>query len=231
MNCLRFQYAADSFETSLAAVHSRSHRVAVSDAPTDRSDLRRLNRLSELSPAMTLSAMRRLIDSDRSPAFSLLVPHPCSCTRGRSVGAFSSVRRADRLRIASGHARHRIRGFTRGRWVSGGRTSQPSVQWQKSLCVSVQPPKAPFADLERVRSRSTRCCGSAKREVCSRRAGTAQQGLSLGSATTSRGTHRVPRQRRRNDPLAVLGRLARGERLANPTPSRAVHLDDRSKMT
>ena len=33
MNCLRFQYAADSFETSLAAVHSRSYRVGVSDAP------------------------------------------------------------------------------------------------------------------------------------------------------------------------------------------------------
>jgi hypothetical protein len=80
-------------------------------------------------------------------------------------------------------------GFTRGPWVSGGRTSQPSVQWQKSPCVSVQPPAAPFSDLERVRSRSTRCCGSAKREVCSRRAWTAQQGLPLGSATTSRGTH------------------------------------------
>jgi hypothetical protein len=230
MSCLRFQYETASLE-ALLAVHSRGSQVVVSDAPTDRSDLRRLNRLNELSPAMTLSGMRRLIDSDRSPAFSLLVPHPCSCTRGRSVGAFSSVRRAGRLRIASGHARHRMSGFTRGRWVSEGRTSQPSVQWQRSLCVSVQPPMASFSDLERVWSRSTRCCGSAKREVCSRRAGTAQQGLPLGRATTSRGTHRVPRQRQRNDPLAVLGRLARGERLANPTPSRAVHLDDRSKMT
>jgi len=175
-------------ELSLA-VHSKTSEIGVSDAPTDRSDLRRLNPPNELSPAMTLSAMRQLIDSDRSPAFSLLVPHPCSCTRGRSAGAVSSVRRAGRLRIASGHARHRISGFTRGRWVSGGRTSQPSVQWQKSLCVSVQPPTAPFSDLERVRSRSTRCCGSAKREVCSRRAWTANKDSLLGECPASKGNH------------------------------------------
>jgi hypothetical protein len=180
---------ATAFVEWSSTVYSKTSEIGVSDAPTDRSDLRRLNRLNELSPAMTLSGMRRLSDSDRSPAFSLLVPHPCSCTRGRSVGAFSSVRRAGRLRIANGHARHPMSGFTRGPWVSGGRTSQPSVQWQKSPCVSVQPPAAPFSDLERVWSRSTRCCGSAKREVCSRRARTAQQGLPLGSATTSRGTH------------------------------------------
>jgi len=41
-----------------------------------------------------LAGMRRLIDSDRSPASPLLVSHPCSYRRGRSVGAFSSVRRA-----------------------------------------------------------------------------------------------------------------------------------------
>jgi hypothetical protein len=151
---------ATAFVEWSSAVSSKTSEIGVGDAPTDRSDLRRLNRLNELSPAMTLSGMRRLIDSDRSPAFSLLVPHPCSCTRGRSVGAFSSVRRAGRLRIASGHA--------------GGGTSQPSVQWNNSLCVSVQPPTAPFSDLDRVRSRSTRCCGSAKREVCSRRAWAAQ---------------------------------------------------------
>jgi hypothetical protein len=188
MSCLRFQYETASLE-ALLAVHSRGSQVVVSDAPTDRSDLRRLNPPNELSPAMTLSAMRQLIDSDRSPAFSLLVPHPCSCTRGRSAGAVSSVRRAGRLRIASGHARHRISGFTRGRWVSGGRTSQPSVQWQKSLCVSVQPPTAPFSDLERVRSRSTRCCGSAKREVCSRRAWTANKDSLLGECPASKGNH------------------------------------------
>jgi hypothetical protein len=85
MSCLRFQYETASLE-ALLAVHSRGSQVVVSDAPTDRSDLCRLNRLNELSPAMTLSGMRRLIDSDKSPAFSLLVPHPCSCTRGRSVG-------------------------------------------------------------------------------------------------------------------------------------------------
>jgi hypothetical protein len=96
-----------------SAVHSKTSEVGVGDAPTDRSDLRRLNPLNESSPAMTLSGMRRPIDSDRSPAFPLLVPYPCSCTRGRSVGAFSSVRRAGRLRIANGHARHRISGFTK----------------------------------------------------------------------------------------------------------------------
>jgi hypothetical protein len=137
---------ATAFVEWSSTVYSKTSEIGVSDAPTDRSDLRRLNRLNELSPAMTLSGMRRLSDSDRSPAFSLLVPHPCSCTRGRSVGACSSVRRAGRLRIANGHARHRISGFTRGRWVSEGRTSQPSVPWQKSLCVSVQPPTAPFSD-------------------------------------------------------------------------------------
>ncbi len=172
-----------------SAVHSKTSEIGVSDAPTDRSDLRRLNPLNESSPAMTLSGMRRLIDSDRSPAFPLLVPHPCSCTRGRSVGAFSSVRRAGRLRIANGHARHRISGFTRGRWVSGGRTSQPSVPCASSPRDEPSTTCSSVLRLERFRSRSTRCCGSARRGICSRRAGTAQQGLPLGSATTSRGTH------------------------------------------
>ena len=43
--------------------------------------------------------------SDALPAFSLLISHLCSYRRGRSVGAFSSVRRAGRLCIANGHAR------------------------------------------------------------------------------------------------------------------------------
>ena len=38
---------------------------------------------------------------DAPPAFSLLISHPCSYRRGRSVGAFSSVRRAGRLHIAT----------------------------------------------------------------------------------------------------------------------------------
>jgi len=42
MNCLRFQYETASLEASLA-VHSRGSQVVVTDAPTDRSDLRRLN--------------------------------------------------------------------------------------------------------------------------------------------------------------------------------------------
>jgi hypothetical protein len=42
MSCLRFQYETASLE-ALLAVHSRGSQVVVTDAPTDRSDLRRLN--------------------------------------------------------------------------------------------------------------------------------------------------------------------------------------------
>jgi hypothetical protein len=102
-----------------SAVRSQTSEIGVSCAPTDQSDLRRLNPPNELSPAMTLSGMRRLIDSDRSPASSLLVSHPCSYRRGRSVGAFSSVRRAGRLRIANGHARtHRRDVVSRPVWTA-----------------------------------------------------------------------------------------------------------------
>jgi hypothetical protein len=38
-----------------SAVHNKTSEIGVSDAPTDQSDLRRLNPLNELSPAMTLS--------------------------------------------------------------------------------------------------------------------------------------------------------------------------------
>jgi hypothetical protein len=113
MNCLRFQYETASLE-ALLGVHTRSSQVGVSDAPTDGSELRRLNPPNDLSPAMTLSGMGRFIDSDRSPAFSLLVSHPSSYTRGRSIGAFSSVRRAGRLRIANGHAGNRASDIHKG---------------------------------------------------------------------------------------------------------------------
>jgi hypothetical protein len=113
MNCLRFQYETASLE-ALLAVHSRSSQVGVSDAPTDGSELGRLNPPSDLSPTMTLSGMGRFIDSDRSPAFSLLVSHPCSYTGGRSVEASSSVRRAGRPRIANGHAGNRTSDIHRG---------------------------------------------------------------------------------------------------------------------
>src|ERR1039457_5576224 len=106
MNCLRFQYETASLE-ALLAVHSRGSQVVVTDAPTDRGDLRRLNPPNNLASAVTLSGMGRLIDSDRSPASSLLVSHPSSHTRGRSVGAFSSVRRVGRLRMTNGHAGNR----------------------------------------------------------------------------------------------------------------------------
>ena len=126
MSCLRFQYETASLE-ALLAIHSRSSQVGVSDAPTDGSELGRLNRLNELSPAMTLAGNRRLIDSDRSAAFSLLVSHPCSCTRGRSVGAFSSVRRVGRQRVANGHASSRASDVHHAPLGSGRQTSRLSV--------------------------------------------------------------------------------------------------------
>ena len=113
MNCLRFQYETASLE-ALLAVHSRGSQVVVTDAPTDRGDLRRLNPPNDLASAVTLSGMGRLIDSDRSPASSLLVSHPSSHTRGRSVGAFSPVCRAGRLHIANGHARNRASDIHQG---------------------------------------------------------------------------------------------------------------------
>src|ERR1039458_9570519 len=87
-----------------SAVYSKTSEIGVSDAPTGRSDLRRLIPPNDVSPAMTLSGMRRLIAPDRPPASSLLVSHPCSYRWGRSIGTFSSVRRAGRLRIANGQA-------------------------------------------------------------------------------------------------------------------------------
>ena len=113
MNCLRFQYETASLE-ALLGVHSRSSQVGVSDAPTDGRELRRLNPPNDLFPVMTLSGIGRFIDSYRSPALSLLASHPCSYTGGRSVGTFSSVRRAGRLRIANGHAGNRASDIHQG---------------------------------------------------------------------------------------------------------------------
>ena len=130
-----------------SAVHSKTSEIGVSDAPTDRSDLRRLDPPSELSPAMTLPGMRRLIDSDRSPAFSLLVSHPCSSTLNRVIGAFSSVRRAGRLRIGNGHARNRPSDIHQGLlgW-RGTNLSTFSTGVQARRLMSLQPPTAAFSD-------------------------------------------------------------------------------------
>jgi hypothetical protein len=138
---------ATAFVEWSSAVYSKTSEIGVSDAPTDRSDLRRLNPLNELSPAMTLSCMRQLIDSDKSPAFSLLVPHPCSCTRGRSVGAFSSVRRAGRLRIANGHAGNRESDIHEGLLgCRGTNLSTFSTRVQARRVMSLQPPTTAFSD-------------------------------------------------------------------------------------
>jgi hypothetical protein len=170
---------ATAFVEWSSAVHNKTSEIGVSDAPTDRSDLRRLNPPNDLSPAMTLAGMRRLIDSDRSPASSLLVSHPCSSTRGRSVGVFSSVRRAGRLRIVNGHARNRASDIHQGPLGRRGTNLQASstgVQDRPVMCL--QPPEPAFSDPERVRSRSTRCCGSARRDVCSHPVWTAPTGNS-----------------------------------------------------
>ena len=57
---------ATAFVEWSSAVHNKTSEIGVSDAPTGRSDLRRLNPLNQLSPAMTLAGMRRLIDSGAS---------------------------------------------------------------------------------------------------------------------------------------------------------------------
>jgi hypothetical protein len=96
---------------------------------------------------MTLSGMRRLIDSDRSPAFSLLVSHPCSYTRGRSVGAFSSVRRAGRLRIANGHAGNRVSDIHEGLLgCRGTNFTASSTRVQARRVTSLQRPVPAFSD-------------------------------------------------------------------------------------
>ena len=167
-----------------SAVRSKTSEIGVSDAPTD---LRRLNPLNELSPAMTLSGMRRLIDADRSPAFSLLVSHPCSYTRGRSVGAFSSVLRAGRLRIANGHAGNRASDIHQGPLgCRGTNLTASSTRVQARRVMSLQPPTAAFSDAERVRSRSTRCCRSDRRDVVSRPVWASQKDSLLGR---KQGTH------------------------------------------
>ena len=175
---------ATAFVEWSSAVHSKTSEIGVSDAPTGRSDLRRLNPPNDLSPAMTLSGMRRLIDSDRSPASSLLVSHPCSYRRGRSVGAFSSVRRAGRLRIANGHARtHRRDVVSRPVWTAqqglplGSKQGTLMGSWYQPGTHGV-PRQGRRSDLvfgpsgnRRTRRPSQlspihRCCGSARRGVC-----------------------------------------------------------------
>jgi hypothetical protein len=146
MSCPRFQYETVSLEASLA-VHSRSSQVGVSDAPTNGSELGRLNPPSDLSPAMTLSGMGRFIDSDRSPAFSLLVSHPCTYMGGWSVGAFSSVRRAGRLRIANGHAGNRVSDIHEGLLgCRGTNFTASSTRVQARRVMSLQRPVPAFSD-------------------------------------------------------------------------------------
>jgi hypothetical protein len=126
--------------------------------------------------------MRRLIDSDRAPAFSLLVSHPCSYRRGRSVGAFSSVRRAGRLRIANGHAGNRVSDIHEGLLgCRGTNLSTFSTRVQARRVMSLQPPVPAFSDAERARSRSTRCCCSDRRDVVSRPVWASRKDSLLGS--------------------------------------------------
>jgi hypothetical protein len=143
---LRSRHTTACVELS-SAVHSKTSEVGVGDAPTGRSDLRRLNGPNELSPAMTLAGMRRFIDSDRSPAFSLLASHPCSYTGGRSVGAFSAVRRAGRLRITNGHAGNRASAIHQGSLrCRGTNFTASSTRVQARRVMSLQRPTAAFSN-------------------------------------------------------------------------------------
>jgi len=138
---------ATAFVEWSSAVYSKTSEIGVSDAPTGRSDLRRLNPLNDLSPARTLAGMRQLIGSDRSLAFSLLVSHLCSYRRGRSVGAFSSVRRADRLRIANGHAGNRVSDIHDGLLgCRGTNFTASSTRVQARRVMSLQRPVPAFSD-------------------------------------------------------------------------------------
>jgi hypothetical protein len=84
---------------------------------------------------------------DAPPAFSLLVSHPSSCTCGRSVGAFSSVRRAGRLRIANGHAGNRVSDIRKGLLgCRGTNFTASSTRVQARRVMSLQRPVPAFSD-------------------------------------------------------------------------------------
>jgi hypothetical protein len=84
---------------------------------------------------------------DAPRAFSLLVSHPSSCTWGRSVGAFSSVRRAGRLRIANGHTGNRVSDI-RKRLLGcrGTNFTASSTRVQTRRVMSLQRPVPAFSD-------------------------------------------------------------------------------------
>jgi hypothetical protein len=279
---------ARAFVEWSSAVHGKTSEIGVGDAPTGRSDLRRLNPLNELSPATTLSGMRRLIDSDKSPACSLLVSHLCSYRRGRSVGALSSVRRAGRLRIANGHAGNRVSDIHEGLGRRGTNFTTSSTRVCARRVMSPQRPVPAFSDgnasgldpqgvavltdemscpagLDRAnkdspsgasrghhgflappgthgvpRQGDVPIWSSVPREPEARAghvrstdvavlpggalqpapSGPHQQGPPLWERPGSKqGPPWVPGQRRRVDPQALFGRLACGERVANPTPA------------
>jgi hypothetical protein len=115
-------------------------------------------------------------------------PTDRSDTRGRSVGAFSSVRRAGRLRIGNGHARNRASDSHQGLLgCRGTNLSAFSTRVQARRVMSLQPPEPAFSDAERARSRSTRCCRPDRRDVVSRPVWAAP--TRTPSSGASRGTH------------------------------------------
>jgi hypothetical protein len=236
MSCLRFQYETASLE-ALLAVHSRGSQVVVSDAPTDRSDLCRLNPPNDLAPAMTLSGMGRFIDSDRSPAFSLLVSHPCSYTRGRSVGAFSSVRRTGRLRIANGHAGNRVSDIHEGLLgCRGTNFTASSTRVQARRVMSLQRPVPAFPDCNASGLDPQGVAVLTDEMSCPVLSGPHKRTPTSGESRGTRG-FLVPARdpsgssaRRRADPQACLvaGPAGSDRQVRRPSP---VHLDDRSRLT
>ena len=84
---------------------------------------------------------------DAPPAFSLLISHLCNYRRGRSVGAFSSVRRGDRLRIANGHTGNRVSDIHEGLLgCRGTNFTASSTRVQARRVMSLQRPVPAFSD-------------------------------------------------------------------------------------
>jgi hypothetical protein len=200
---LRSRHTTACVELS-SAVHSKTSEIGVGDAPR---------------------------------AFSLLVSHLCTCTRGRSVGAFSSVRRAGRLRIANGHTGNRVSDIHEGPLgCRGTNFTASSTRVQARRVMSLQRPTATFSDAERIRSRSTRCCRPDRRDVVSRPIRVAPKDSLLGS---KQGDPWVPGTSQ--EPMGFRGKadVVRPYLFAGPAgsdrlhrrPSRAVHRDDRSRLT
>jgi hypothetical protein len=135
-------------------------------------------------------------------------------TRGRSVGAFSSVRRAGCLYITNGHAENRLRDIRQGWLGCRANLSASSTGVQARRMMSLQPPAAAFSDAERARSRSTRCCGSDREMSCPVLSDGTNKDSLLGS---KQGTSWVPGTNQ--GPIEFLGKATRPHVVFGPVAS------------